>query len=58
MGAKPFADKRVIMERSGVLLTRHIADEEAWDEAVLERRAEESFIPGRPGAKPLVLVRS
>ena len=41
MGAKPFADKRVIMERSGVLLTRHIADEEAWDEAVLERRAEE-----------------
>ena len=41
MGAKPFADKRVIMERSGVLLTRHIADEEDWDEAVLERRAEE-----------------
>ncbi len=41
MGAKPFAEKRAIMERSGVLLTRHIADEDAWDEAVLERRAEE-----------------
>ncbi|MCQ3805488.1 MAG: DUF262 domain-containing protein [bacterium] len=41
MGAKPFAEKRAIMERSGVLLTRQIADEEAWDEAVLRRRAEE-----------------
>ena len=41
MGAKPFADKQEIMERSGVLLTRQIADEDAWDEAVLERRAEE-----------------
>ena len=41
MGAKPFAEKRAIMERSGVLLTRQIADEESWDEAVLDRRAEE-----------------
>lgn len=41
MGAKPFADKRVIMEKSGVLLTRQLACEEVWDEAVLERRAEE-----------------
>lgn len=41
MGAKPFAEKRVIMERSGVLLTRQIAHEDAWDEAVLEQRAEE-----------------
>ena len=41
MGAKPFPEKRAIMNRSGVLLTRRIADEEVWDEAVLERRAEE-----------------
>ena len=41
MGAKPFAEKQAIMERSGVLLTRYLADEEVWDEAVLERRAEE-----------------
>jgi len=41
MGAKPFADKRAIMKKSGVLLTRQLADEETWDEAVLERRAEE-----------------
>ncbi len=41
LGAKPFAEKRSIMERSGVLLTRRIAHEEAWDEAVLEQRAEE-----------------
>ena len=41
MGAKPFADKRAIMEKSGVLLTRRIADEEVWDEAVLEERAED-----------------
>ena len=41
MGAKPFAEKRAIMERSGVLMTRQIAGEEDWDEAVLERRAEE-----------------
>ncbi len=41
MGAKPFSDKRTIMKRSGVLLTRRIADEEVWDEDVLERRTEE-----------------
>jgi hypothetical protein len=41
MRAKPFAEKGAIMERSGVLLTRQIADEEAWDKAELEQRAEE-----------------
>ncbi len=41
MGAKPFPEKRVIMKKSGVLLTRQLADEEVWDEAVLERRADE-----------------
>ena len=41
MGAKPFAEKRATMERSGVLLTRQIAQEESWDEAVLKQRAEE-----------------
>ena len=41
MGAKPFEEKRAIMERSGVMLTRHVAHEEAWDETVLERRADE-----------------
>ena len=41
MGAKPFAAKRAIMKRSGVGLTRQIADEGVWDEAALERRAEE-----------------
>ena len=29
------------MERSGVLLTRRIADEDMWNEAALERRAED-----------------
>ena len=41
MGAKPFAEKRAIMKKSGVLLTRQLADEETWDEGLLERRAEE-----------------
>ena len=41
LGAKPFEEKREIMKRSGVLLTRRIADEEAWNEAALERRAED-----------------
>ena len=40
LGAKPFEDKRKIMERSGVQLTRRIADEDAWNEAALGRRAE------------------
>ena len=40
LGAKPFEDKREIMERSGVQLTRYIADEDAWNEAALERRVE------------------
>ena len=40
LGAKPFEDKREIMERSGVQLTRCIADEDAWNEAALKRRAE------------------
>ncbi|MCY3563869.1 MAG: DUF262 domain-containing HNH endonuclease family protein [bacterium] len=59
MGAKPFAEKRVIMERSGVWLTRQLADKEVWDETVLERRAEEladralSLWPwSDPGARP------
>ncbi|MCY3808174.1 MAG: DUF262 domain-containing protein [Gemmatimonadetes bacterium] len=41
LGAKPFEEKRPIMERSGVGLTRRIAEEEAWNEAALERRAED-----------------
>ena len=41
LGAKPFEEKREIMERSGVLLTRVIADADAWNEAALERRAED-----------------
>ncbi len=41
MGAKRFSEKRGIMERSGVLMTRRVATEETWDEDVLERRAEE-----------------
>ena len=42
MGAKPFAEKRAIIKQySGVLMTRRIADEKVWDEAVLEQRAEE-----------------
>ena len=41
LGAKPFEEKREIMERSGVLLTRGIADEDTWNEAALERRAED-----------------
>ena len=41
MGAKSFAAKRAIMARSGVLLTRHVAHEETWDETVLEQRADE-----------------
>ncbi|MXW64534.1 MAG: DUF262 domain-containing protein [Bacteroidetes bacterium SB0662_bin_6] len=40
LGAKSFEEKREIMKRSGVQLTRCIADEDAWDEAALERRAE------------------
>ena len=36
LGAKPFEEKRPIMKRSGVLLTRRIADEDAWNEAALE----------------------
>ena len=41
LGAKPFEEKRPIMKRSGVLLTRRIAEEDAWNEAALERRAED-----------------
>ena len=40
LGAKPFDEKREIMKKSGVLLNRTIADEDAWNEAALERRAE------------------
>ena len=42
LGAKPFEEKRaIIKEKSGVLLTRRIAEEDAWNEAALERRAED-----------------
>ena len=41
LGAKPFEEKRPIMKRSDVRLTRRIADEDAWNEAALERRAED-----------------
>ena len=41
LGAKPFEEKRGIMELSGVQLTRSIAEEDAWNEAALERRAED-----------------
>ena len=41
LGSKPFEEKREILKRSGVLLTRVIADEDAWNEAALERRAED-----------------
>ena len=41
LGAKPFEEKREIMKKSGVLLTRRIAEEDAWNEAALERRAED-----------------
>ncbi len=42
LGARPFEEKRkIIKEKSGVLLTRRIAKEDAWNEAALERRAED-----------------
>ena len=41
LGAKPFEEKREIMKRSGVQLTARIAKEDAWNEAALERRAED-----------------
>ena len=41
LGSKPFEEKREIMKRSGILLTRVIADEDTWNEAALERRAED-----------------
>ena len=41
LGSKPFDEKRKIMKRSGVLLTRAIAEEERWNEAALKRRAED-----------------
>ena len=41
LGAKSFEEKCEIMERSGIQITRRIADEEAWNEEVLERRAKD-----------------
>ena len=42
LGAKSFGEKRQIIGlRSGVLLTRRIAEEDAWNEAALERRGED-----------------
>ena len=40
LGAKSFAQKREIMNKSGVLLTRRIAMEDSWNEATIEHRTE------------------
>ena len=41
LGRKPFEEKREIMERGGIRLNRIIVKEDAWNEAALERRAED-----------------
>ncbi len=39
LGAKSFEDKKVIMNRSGILLNRDIATESRWDQDAMDRRA-------------------
>ena len=41
MGAGTFAAKREVYRNSSIGITRSLADESKWDEAALERRAEE-----------------
>ena len=40
MGTRPFSEKRASYRKSGILITRRIAEEDRWDEAAIERRAE------------------
>ena len=41
MGANTFAAKREVYRKSSIGMTRILADESKWDEAALERRAED-----------------